>query len=148
MSTELWNLSCIMFVLGIICAAAGIVLKYRGMSQERYRGHAEARVVDIVMEPQEGTYSLSQFYNKQTAVFEFFAEGKLIKVKDSSEAYLTPYRMNQKVKILYNPKNPEQFCVAGINRWMMLARGANAGAVVCLAAGCVFFLMHAARIEL
>ena len=104
MSIDFWSISCVMLVLAVIMAIAAMVLKYTGNSKERYTGHADARVVDIVMEPRNGTYSLSQFYNRQAAVFEFYADGKLVKVKDTEDVYPTPYHMNQKIRILYNPE--------------------------------------------
>lgn len=137
-----------MLVMAVILEAAALVLKYIGNSRERYTGHAEARVVDIVMEPRNGTYSLSQFYNRQAAVFEFYAEGKLVKVKDTQEVYPTPYQMNQKIRILYNPGNPQQFCVAGKNKISLLSRILSVAAVFMVVLGCVFFLLHAGRIEL
>lgn len=148
MSIDFWSMSCAAMVLGIVLAVAAAVLKYIGQSKEPYSGHAEARVVDIVTEPRNGTYSLSQFHNRQAAVFEFFADGKLVKVKDKNEVYPTPYRMNQKIRILYNPDDPQEFCVAEQNRWSRASKIANAAAVCFAVFGCICFLMHAGRVEL
>ena len=135
-------------VLGAACAAIGMILKYYGEQQEVYPGRAEARVVDIVTELRTGEASLSEFRHRQAAVFEFYAGGKLIKVKDPSNTYPCPYHLHQRVKICYNPANPTQYRILGINRWKQAGRYVYAFGIGLLILGCVLFLMHAARVEL
>lgn len=145
MSGELWNASCVLFVLGAICAIAGIVLKYYGEKQEKFRGRAEARVVDIVTEPRTGASSLSEFRNRQAAVFEYYAGGKLIKVKDPSVTYPCPYQLHQKVKICYDPANPKNYCIAGRNWWRRAGTCLYVSGIVAALLGCTLFLIYASR---
>lgn len=147
MASEFWTASCILMVLGVALAAIGTLLKYYGEQQERYPGRAEARVVDIVTEPRTGDASLSEFRNRQVAVFEFYAGGKLIKVTDPADTYPCPYFLHQKVKICYDPVKPEHFQLIGKNSWRLSGRCVHLLGILDMAAGCILFLMHAARIE-
>ncbi|MDO4322802.1 MAG: hypothetical protein Q4C61_09770 [Lachnospiraceae bacterium] len=143
---ELWTISCVLFALGFLCGAAGLFLKYYFQRNERYQGHAEARVVDIVAEPRKGLASLSEFHNRQAAVFEFYAGGRLIKVKDPADTYPCPYYLNQRIHISYDKEEPEHFYIEKKNHWKQLASGISMLGVVCIVAGCVLFLMYAARV--
>lgn len=147
MSSDLWTAGCILMILGAACAAIGMLLKYYGEQQEVYPGRAEARVVDIITEPRTGEASLSEFRHCQVAVFEFYAGGKLIKVKDPSNTYPCRYQLHQKVKICYNPLNPTQYRILSTNPWRNAGRLAYAAGSVMLVVGCALFLMHAARVE-
>ncbi len=146
MYNALWTISCVVFVLGFICGAAGLFLKYYSQKNENYKGHAEARVVDIIAEPRKGAASLSEFRNRQVAVFEFYAGGRLIKVKDPADTYPCPYHLNQRIRINYDIDEPEHFYIEGKNPWKHLASAVSMLGVACIVAGCVLFLMYAARI--
>ena len=148
MSTDFWNMSCVMMVLGLVFVLGGVILNGYAARQRRYRGHAEAKVVDIITEPRSDAFALSQFRNRQLAVFEFYADGRPVKVKDKGDPYPSPYKMNQKIQILYNPENPQEYCVAKRDRWKLLASCLNTAGVLCIVCGCILFLMYAARIEL
>ena len=80
-----WIGSCILFILGVVFAAAAAVLKYYAGRDTRHGRIAEARVVDIVAEERTGDAALSEFRNRQAAVFEFYADGKLIKITDKND---------------------------------------------------------------
>lgn len=147
MYNEMWTASCILLVFGAVFAGAGTLLKYYSLRGERYTGRAEARVVDIVMEPRTGKSSLSEFRNSQVAVFEFFADGKLVKVKDRLDTYPSPYYINQKVEICYNQNNPQEYQILKKNRWKQLAGCMNVLSIVSILAGCVLFLLYAARVR-
>ncbi len=148
MYRELWAASCAALILGILCMAAGAVLSCLSKREEKYRGHAEARVVDIETERRFGEASLSEFRNCQVAVFEFFANGKLIKVRDDSNAYPCPYALNQRVRICYDPAHPERYEIETQGGRRRLGGILNVLGIVGLSAGCIFFLLYAARIEL
>lgn len=148
MSVDFWSMSCIAVVCGSLLAVTAQILQYIAKSKEQYLGHAEGRVVGFITEPRNDTYAFSQFHNRQAAVFEFFADGKLIKGKDPGEVYPSPYQINQKLKILYDPSDPQKFCVADRNPWMLAAKLAKAAAICLIVAACAFFLMYAARLEL
>lgn len=142
-----WISSCIFLAMGVVFALASLLAKGYAGRNERHLKQAEARVVDILTETRTGNQVKSEFNGRQTAVFEFFADGKLFKVPDQTEAYPCPYYMNQKVKILYDPHNPEEFFVVKQNRLKRIIFGMNYMSVMCVLLGCILFLMHASRIE-
>lgn len=143
MYSDMWIISCILLAAGILCAAAGVILKYYSRQNVRYKGQAEARVVDIVAEPRTGSASLSEFRNRQAAVFEYYANGHLIKVKDTADTYPCPYRINQKIRIYYDVEEPQKFYVAGKSRLEYLASAGNVLGVILILAGCALFLAYA-----
>ncbi len=143
MGHELWTASCVLLMLGFLCGAAGVALGWYRRGREPYHAHAEARVVEIAIERRTGEASLSEFRNRQVAVFEFYAGGKLVEVRDASNAYPCPYHMNQRVSICYDPSDPQRFAVAGhgiSELAQKLLRFACAGLVL---AGAAVFLIYA-----
>lgn len=124
-----------------------MLLKYYGERQEVYPGRTEARVVEIVTEPRTGDATLSEFRHRQAAVFEFYAGGKLIKVKDPSDTYPCPYKLHQRVKICYDPYDPQQYRILGKNKWKDAGRCVYALSIFSFVLGGVLFLMHASRIQ-
>ena len=147
MLSELWMLSCVFLVVGFCCTAAGAVWKFALHRKDRYEGHAEARVVDIVTKPRGGQASLSEFRNNRVAVFEFFANGRPVKVSDPADTYPCPYRMDQKVRICYDPENPEHFEVESVNIKSRIADAIRMLGIVFAVAGCILFFLYAARVE-
>lgn len=145
---EIWTVSCVLLVLGLLCAAVASVLKYYAEQKIRYSGRAEAKVVNIVTEPRSGNASLSEFRNRQAAVFEFYAGGKLIKVTDPADTYPCPYRMHQTVHICYNPENPTEFELMEKSRWKLAASVVNVLGITGILSGCGLFLLYASRIPL
>lgn len=148
MQNNWWIGSCILLVLGLLFAIASVILKYFSNRETQHLKITEARVVDIVAEPRQGSAAYSEFRNRQAAVFEFFADGKLIKCKDKSDTYPCPYYIGQRLKLSYDPKNPEECSVVQVNKWSRVAFGMNYLSVVCFVMGCILFLMYASRVEL
>lgn len=143
-----WNWSCFFLISGVVMIAAGMFLKLYGEQSEPLKGRAEARVVDIITVPRIGEASLSEFRNRQAAVFEFYAGGKLIKVTDPADTYPCPYVLHQKVNISYEPAEPGKFRVLEKNRWVNAGRIVYAAGILFICLGCTCFLLHASRVEL
>lgn len=148
MGHELWTASCVLLLLGFLCGAAGAALGWYRRSREMYRGHAEARVVELAIERKTGEASLSEFRNRQVAVFEFYAGGKLIKVRDKSDVYPCPYYMNQRVRICYDPADPQQFQIEERSVLQLAEKLLQLACAGLILAGAVAFLMYASRAEL
>lgn len=142
---DLWVASCLVLILGVVFAAAGGVLKYLSRRNETYKGHAEARVVDILPERRVGPASLSEFHSRQVAVFEFFAGGKPVKVRDTADTYPCPYTMNQRIRICYNPEDPREYAVETADRRERLGSVLNLLGVAAILAGCILFWIYAVR---
>ena len=87
--------------------------------------------------PRGGQASLSEFRNNRVAVFEFFANGRPVKVSDPADTYPCPYRMDQKVRICYDPENPEHFEVESVNIKSRIADAIRMLGIVFAIAGCI-----------
>lgn len=148
MYNELWSISCVLFLLGFLFMAVGSIWRFLLQQDETFQGSAEARVVDIRTEPRTGEASLSEFRNRQAAVFEFYAGGRPVKVTDPSDAYPCPYRLNQRIRIRYDLQNPEHFYVEEKNRKKQLAGAAHTLGVGCIAGGCVLFFLYAGGVRI
>jgi hypothetical protein len=143
MYNGLWLLSCFLLAFGFAFGGVSLFLEHYARRQERYRGRAEARVVDIIAEPRTGEASLSEFRNRQVAVFEFFAHGHLVKVRDTADTYPCPYHLDQRIRIAYDPESPEDFCIEQKNLWRSFSRITNLFGVICVLAGCIAFFLYA-----
>ena len=144
----LWSVSVLLIFLGILLAGAGAFFKFFAQKNEVYKGRAEARVVDIVTEPRKGAASLSEFRNYQVAVFEFYAEGHLIKVRDSADTYPCPYYRGQKVRIAYDESAPEHFQIEDRNLFYQLGSAANILSACFILAGYLLFFMYASGVRI
>lgn len=145
MYNTMWNISCLLIVAGFICTLAGEAVKLLYRRDGSYTGRAQAKVVDIVAKPRSAEASLSEFRNNQVAVFEFFANGRPVKVNDTADTYPCPYRMNQNVTVCYDPARPERFYIASHDKKSVIARTLGVCGVVLILAGGALFLMYAAR---
>lgn len=147
MSTDLWVASCIVLVFGLIATVAGVILKSYSAAARPYEGYAEAKVVDLVHEKRD-INALSEFRNRQAAVFEFYANGKLIKVTDSSDSYPCAYRRGQRVRLSYNPEDPTEYRVLGFEPRRFAAMAFSIAGIAMIIFGCVLFLLYATRFGL
>lgn len=148
MYNALWSISLLFIFLGILLAGAGVFLKLLAQKNEVYKGRAEARVVDIVTEPRKGEASLSEFRNYQVAVFEFYAGGHLVKVRDSADTYPCPYYRGQKVRIAYDESAPEHFQIEDRNIFCQLGSAANMLSAGFILAGFLLFFLYASGVRI
>lgn len=148
MYNALWSISLLFIFLGILLAGAGVLLKLLAQKNEVYKGRAEARVVDIVTEPRKGEASLSEFRNYQVAVFEFYAGGHLVKVRDSADTYPCPYYRGQKVRIAYDESAPEHFQIEDRNIFCQLGSAANLLSAGFILAGFLLFFLYASGVRI
>ena len=117
---ELWNASIVFLILGGLCFLAAQICNACSYRYLRYPSRAEARVIDIVAVPREGNAALSEYHNRLAAVFEFYADGRPIKVIDATETYPCPYRKNERVQICYDPNDPKRHEVIKKDKWKIL----------------------------
>ncbi|MCD8348720.1 MAG: DUF3592 domain-containing protein [Lachnospiraceae bacterium] len=147
MGNRLWIEGIVFIVLGLIAEIAGSILKVLNATKRPYTGYAEAKVVDIIPVERD-RYAQARFRNRQAAVFEFFADGKLIKIVDTKDTYPCPYQINQRVRLSYDPEDPEKYCVIGKEQMNILAVALNVLGVIFILAGCLLFLRYAMRYNL
>ncbi len=144
MSNELWIASIVLLILGIVVAAAGFVLRIYGRRDRPYAGYAEAEVVEIVPAARDSSVH-SAFQNRQAAVFQFYADGKLIKITDDLDSYPCPYALHQRVRISYDPDNPNHFEPLNEERTQYGGTALNLVGVFLMVLGCVCFFLYASR---
>ncbi len=144
MSNELWIAGIIFLVLGAVLTIAGYILKSYNSSQRPFEGIAEANVVEIISVEQDKNTE-TEFHNSQVAVFEFYAGGKPVKVRDKEGHYPCPYKLHQQVLISYNPDNPSVFCVLQKENKRYWATVLNILAVICILIGVLLFMRYALR---
>ncbi len=144
MSGELWIAGAVFMILGVITAAAGIILNVYGESSRPYGGFTEGKVVEIVSLERDPNME-AEFRNRQAAVFEFYANGKLMKVLDQTDTYPCPYELNQRVRISYDPDYPIRYEVVSTENRRILSIALNAAGVVLILIGVFLFLRYAGR---
>ncbi|MCD7746228.1 MAG: DUF3592 domain-containing protein [Lachnospiraceae bacterium] len=144
MTSDLWIKGVVFIILGLIACIAGVVMKLYAATRRPYPGYAEARVVDIISVERD-RYAESRFRNRQAAVFEFYANGKLIKIVDREDSYPCPYHLYQKVRLCYDPADPEQYRVITAERERTLSVVLNAVGIVLILIGVLIFILYASR---
>ncbi|MCD8337301.1 MAG: DUF3592 domain-containing protein [Lachnospiraceae bacterium] len=147
MGNRLWIGGIVLIILGLIAEIAGVILNALNASKRPFAGYAEAKVVDIIPVERE-RYAQARFRNRQAAVFEFFADGKLIKSVDTEDTYPCPYQINQRVRLSYDPENPQNCRVIGKEQFHILAVVLNVLGVILVLGGCLLFLRYALRYHL
>ncbi|MCC8137479.1 MAG: DUF3592 domain-containing protein [Clostridiales bacterium] len=147
MSDSLWIKGVICIVLGLAAYIAGLILKLYSTQKRPYAGCADARVVDIIPVERDRNAE-AQFRNRQAAVFEFFADGKLIKLVDKEDAYPCPYELGQHLRLCYDPGNPEEYTILRESKQYYQGIALNVLGVVLIVAGVLMFLRYALRFTL
>ena len=102
----LWNVSLVLIVIGLLAFAAGIILQVIRREKEQAVRRVQARVVELVLDENTkgSAYGLRNSYYP---VFEYYADGKLIKVRHKEGAWPSRYKVNDRVSLLYDPEEPE-----------------------------------------
>ncbi len=144
MSNELWIAGTVLLIIGVVIAVVGIVLNTYSVSSRPYEGLTEGKVVDIVS-VERSPNEEAEFRNRQAAVFEFYANGKLMKVVDQNGTYPCPYELNQKVSISYDPEFPVRFRVIHEKRRSYLSVILNIVGVIFILGGVLLFMRYAVR---
>ncbi|MCD7955822.1 MAG: DUF3592 domain-containing protein [Lachnospiraceae bacterium] len=144
MSGNLWIKGAVLVVLGLIADIAGLIVKIYSTYMRPYEGYTEAKVVDIISVERDRNAE-SRYRNRQAAVFQFFAEGKLVKIVDSEDAYPCPYELGQRVRLCYDPENPEKYIVLREEKMRYRSIVLNMAGVALIMAGVLMFLAYALR---
>ncbi|MCC8050548.1 MAG: DUF3592 domain-containing protein [Clostridiales bacterium] len=147
MPNSLWIKGIVCIFLGLAADIAGLILKIYGERQRPYDGYTEAKVVDIIPIERE-RYAEARFRNRQAAVFEFFSDGKLIKLIDKEDIYPCPYQLGQRIRICYDRNDPEKYIVIRNDKPRWRATALNILGMVLVLAGVLMFLMYAQRYHL
>ncbi len=144
MSNELWIAGAVLVVIGLAIAIAGTILNTYNRTSSYYEEETEGKVVEIISLERDPNEE-AEFRNRQAAVFEFYANGKLMKVVDKEGTYPCPYELNQKVRISYDPEYPVRFHVIHAERRRYLPIILNSAGVLFILGGILLFLRYAVR---
>lgn len=148
MNIDFWTASCSCFIAAAVFAALSAVCRYLSKNNNEYSSFTEGHVVRIETEPADSGENRTEFHDRQYAVIEFFSNGRLVKVKGPVFTYPYPYHVGQKLHLCYDPEHPDHYQIITDRRWQLLAAGAYGISILLVTAGCSFFLMYAARIDL
>lgn len=91
MSIDFWAVSLSCFIVSIVLIAVSAVCRYFGKINRAYSESAEARVVQIATGPLASAENRTEFHDRMYPMIEFFAGGKLVKVKGPACRYPCPY---------------------------------------------------------
>ncbi|MCD8105247.1 MAG: DUF3592 domain-containing protein [Lachnospiraceae bacterium] len=144
MPGNLWMRGTVLVILGLIADVAGLIVKIYSAYIRPYEGYSEAEVVDIISMERDRNAE-SRYRNRQVAVFQFFADGKLVKIVDREDAYPCPYELGQRVRLCYDPENPEKYVVLHGEKMRYRAIALNAVGAILILAGVLMFLAYAMR---
>ncbi len=148
MNSNLWTASFVCFVFAAVLAAASAVCRHMEKVRRTYAEKARGHVVHIITEPADGEKNRTEFHDRQYAVIEFFARGRLVEVKSQATTYPCPYYVGQRLELCYDPGEPERYQILTDRKWDFLSAlsyGVSLGLVV---VGGILFLMFAGRYEL
>ncbi|MDD2958227.1 MAG: hypothetical protein PHR92_06825 [Lachnospiraceae bacterium] len=144
MNKSLWIASCCLIIIGLLFLLAGVILQYYQQYKEPLKGRTTGKVVELLLaEPKKRTGA--GYKNYYYPIFEYFAEGKLYKVRYPYGAYPSPFHINQEIKLCYNKEDPLEYQIAEINKWKLLSSALYGAGVISVMIGCIIFLIFAVR---
>lgn len=140
-----WIASCILLAFGALGMTGGAIWRALQERKDANLRFTVARVVEIINEPGMRKAVQSQFCNADIAVFEYYADGKLIKVRDKKETYPCPYQLNQSFKICYYPDKPEEFMFVERDTRKIMAVLLERAGIGFIILGCILFFIYVKR---
>ena len=145
MDKGLWTASCFLIILGILFLGTGSGFQFYLNSREVLRGRVTARVVELLLREPEKKDLKYPYKNCYYPVLEYYAEGRLYKAVHPEGAYPSPFHLNQEVRIKYNKEDPQEYEILEKNPLRLGAYVLYALGVLCIAAGCIIFVILALR---
>ena len=145
MDRSLWAASCFLILFGILLLAGGTGCQFYLNYKETLKGRATARVVELLLKEPEQRDTKLPYKNCYFPVLEYYAEGKLYKVVYPVGAYPSPFRVNQEIRLKYNKADPMEYKIIEKSTLNLAASALYGVGVVCIAAGCIIFVIFALR---
>lgn len=138
-------LSGVFVFVGIAMILSGAVLRYHIQSQEFYRGRADGRVIELIIDKPDEEGLRAGIHHFYYPVIAYYANGLLYKVRYEHGSNPSRFHMNQEIKLCYNLEKPYQFKILERESAKILATAIYAaGFILCIAAGAAY-LMFASR---
>lgn len=145
MNKGLWTASLIFLLLGLLFLAVGIGCHLYENLKAPLKRRCTARVVELLLEePKPGEQFL--FYkNCYYPVIEYYAEGKLYKLRYPHGSYPSRFKLNQEIRITYEKGRPEAFTMEKRSTLRLLSQCLYGVGVGFLLIACIIFLRFAMR---
>lgn len=141
----LWTASLLFLILGLLFLAVGIGCHLYENFKEPIKRRCTARVVALLLEEPKPGEQYRFYKNCYYPVLEYYAEGKLYKIRYPQGSYPSRFKLNQEVKIAYEKGQPEAFVMEKTSSLRLLAQWLYGVGVACLLAACIIFLIFAMR---
>ena len=145
MNGNIFGASMVLFLLAGGCMAAAAWLNDRIRRSELRKARAKGTVVEICSVPSVTVKPSSEFHDLYYAVIEFFADGKLVRVRSKKQEFPSSYQVGQKLTVLYDVDDPSRYDIRvngprDIGAYVLHILGA-----VFLTTGVVVFLIAARK---
>ena len=145
MNNSVGILGIVLIILGAVSLLAGLLCRNYGNRRERYRGRAEATVVDIVADEPDARGKEMGIHDYFYPVFAFYANGRLIRERFPQGSNPCEFILNQKVKIQYKLSEPSVFRLKQKNSMERTAKLLHVVGMLLILAGGALFLLFANR---
>jgi ABC-type antimicrobial peptide transport system permease subunit len=145
MSNLVWIVSGLLLLIGAILIGVGIISQIILKKRDYYKGSVTGTVIDIVVDEadQEGQEKgiREYFY----PVLGYYANGKLKKVQSKIGSYPSTYKINDKIKIKFNEKEPEDFILAENNPSKLVSRLCYLVGIACCVLADFIFIIYTSQ---
>ncbi len=144
MNKALWNASLFLLATGMLLTAAGFILSQVYKRRETLKGHAAARVVELLLE-KNPLAKTDDYQNCFYPVLEFYTGGKLYKIRYPEGSLPSRFTVGQKVRIDFDPENPADFVIADAGMHQYLPEIIAGAGILLFLLGILIFLRFAVR---
>lgn len=135
----------VLMLLGVICIFAGFLCRRYRNIHAKYKGRAEATVVEIVTGQPDDRGKERGIHDYFYPVFAYYAGGRLIRRKYRYGSNSCKFVLNQKVMIRYKFSNPSIFIIERENYLERRARILYYIGIGMILVGAFIFLLFANR---
>ena len=145
MNGNILNASLVLFLLAAGCMAAAAWLNDQIRRLELKKARAKGTVVEICSVPSVKVKPSSEFHDLYYAVIEFFADGKLVRVRSKKQDFPCSYQVGQTLTVLYDTDDPSRYEVRTNGPRDIGAFALRISGAVFLTFGVIVFLIAARR---
>ena len=144
MNKAVWNAGLFLLAAGMLLAAAGFVLSLVYKRRETFKGHAVARIVELILDVNP-LAKTDDYQNCFYPVFEFYTGGRLYKIRYPEGSLPSRFAVGQKVRIDFDPENPADFVIADTGMSQYLPEIIAGAGVLLFLLGILIFFRFAVR---
>lgn len=145
MNNNIGMLGDILIILGAICIFAGTLCRNYHSSHARYKGRAEATVVEIETDKPDAKGIEQGIHDYFYPVFAWYADGHLIRKRYPYGSNPCSFSLNQKVRIRYKRSDPSVFVLERKSSLEQRAKRLHYVGLALIVAGGIIFILFANR---